>query len=268
LYQPDLVELKQTLTSLRQALRQARVNPVAPLGRAELWLIDHSPQALDHAVLNAWRNEERADSAGGLPLHYEHVAANPGFGAGHNRAFEHSRAWAELFLVVNPDLQFVPTSLAAGLDFLAAHQDVGLLAAALIEGDGQLRPACFRHPNPLTLLLRLCGSPRGSAHYECRDWDAQTIRFNPPLVSGCCMLWRSTSYAALGGFDRRYFLYFEDFDLSLRAGRQVRVAYLPALQVRHSGGGAGRKGLKHTLYFARSAWRFFADHGWRGADMQ
>ncbi|MDP3438971.1 MAG: glycosyltransferase, partial [Azonexus sp.] len=200
-----------------------------------------------------------------IKINYDYVGANPGFGAGHNRAFAHCNQWADYFLVANPDLEFTPGSLAAGIDFLAAHVAVGLIAPALIEPDGGLRPACFRYPDVPTLLLRALGvdaaHPRIAA-YECRDWDPSVPKADPPLISGCCMLFRASTYAQLGRFDPAYFLYFEDFDLSLRAGRLGLSAYCPDMRVRHFGGGVARKGWRHMAHFARSAARFFNIHGW------
>jgi GT2 family glycosyltransferase len=67
----------------------------------------------------------------------------------------------------------------------------------------------------------------------------------------------------LDGFDPRYFLYFEDYDLSLRTGRIARIVYVPAVRIVHFGGGAADKGFQHIRLFAASAWRFFGTHGWR-----
>lgn len=61
-----------------------------------------------------------------------------------------------------------------------------------------------------------------------------------------------------------YFLYFEDFDLSLRAGRLGLSAYCPGMARPAFGGGVARKGWRHIACFARSAARFFNTHGWRG----
>jgi len=87
-----------------------------------------------------------------------------------------------------------------------------------------------------------------------------------PITSGCFMLLRSESLAEIGGFDERYFLYFEDFDLSLRLGKKGKLAYLPAMRIQHGGGSAGSKGFKHFKMFTRSGVRFFNTYGWRFID--
>jgi GT2 family glycosyltransferase len=77
------------------------------------------------------------------------------------------------------------------------------------------------------------------------------------------MLAPTPALRAVGGFDERYFLYFEDFDLSLRLGEHGRLVFEPAMRIVHHGGYAARKGLRHVRYFLRSGIRFFNDHGWR-----
>jgi GT2 family glycosyltransferase len=262
LYRPEGGLLDATLRSLVAAVGQARRAGV--IGEARLILVDHSPAAQPETALADWR----ALCGDALALDYLSDPANPGFGAGHNRAFARGGNEADVFLVANPDLEFAADSLAAGLRFLAAHPASGLVAPALLRDDGSLAPACFRYPDLTTLALRFGGGSWAAARsrrYECRDWDASRPVFDPPIVSGCCMLFRRDAFAALGGFDPGYFLYFEDFDLSWRASRQGLAAYCPDMRVRHHGGGAGRKGLRHIGLFLRSALRFFGTHGWRWA---
>jgi GT2 family glycosyltransferase len=101
------------------------------------------------------------------------------------------------------------------------------------------------------------------ADYEMRDIIADGTVWQPPIVSGCFLLLRAPVLAELQGFDPKYFLYFEDFDFSLRAAALTRVAYVPTVRVVHYGGHAARKGLRHILLFARSAIIFFNSHGWK-----
>ena len=67
----------------------------------------------------------------------------------------------------------------------------------------------------------------------------------------------------VGGFDEQYFLYFEDFDLSMRLRKFGRLMYVPSVRIVHHGGYAASKGWKHLRMFASSGFRFFRQHGWR-----
>lgn len=75
------------------------------------------------------------------------------------------------------------------------------------------------------------------------------------------MFFRSSFLNNLNGFNEKYFLYFEDFDLSLRASEKYSTAYVPGIRIVHSGGHAARKGFWHIRQFVRSAIRFYGMHG-------
>ena len=96
-----------------------------------------------------------------------------------------------------------------------------------------------------------------------RDLMHDQVVWNPTVVSGCFMLFRTAVLKELGGFDPSFFLYFEDFDLAIRSTRVTRVAYVPQVSIVHYGGNAARKGVKHVRMFAGSAFRFYNKHGWK-----
>jgi len=97
-------------------------------------------------------------------------------------------------------------------------------------------------------------------HDQINDRD---VVWDPPIVSGCFMMFRTSVLKQLAGFDPRYFLYFEDYDLSLRTHAVARVAYVPNVRVLHHGGGASRKGSSHIRMFISSAFKFFNRFGWK-----
>jgi GT2 family glycosyltransferase len=66
-----------------------------------------------------------------------------------------------------------------------------------------------------------------------------------------------------GGFDPRFFLYFEDFDWSMRLGQVTRNAFVPSVCIVHHGGAAASKGLRHIGWFLASGVRFYSKHGWK-----
>ena len=100
------------------------------------------------------------------------------------------------------------------------------------------------------------------AHYEYRDLPTDCLS-DVILVSGAFMLCRTDALHAVGGFDERYFLHFEDLDLSLRLARQGRVVSDPQVTLIHHGGNSASRGFAHLRVFVRSGLRFFNTHGWR-----
>ena len=78
-----------------------------------------------------------------------------------------------------------------------------------------------------------------------------------PIVSGCFMLCKGDVFRKVSGFDGDFFLYFEDFDRSLRVSEWATIEFLPSLRIQHTGSHAARKSFNHIRYFIRSAGRFF-----------
>lgn len=204
---------------------------------------------------------------------------NIGYGRGHNLAILDISADSgadpvsdgpDWHLVLNPDVYLQRDTLSQGLQWLADHPDAVAVAPTIRAEDGSAEYACKRYPSVLDLFLRgfmpafiRRRFARRLARYEMRDLSTSEATRGVPIISGCFMLFRGPALRELGGFDPRYFLYFEDFDLSLRAGRLGSIDHLPAMRITHLGGGASRKGLRHILLFSRSALRFFRSHGWR-----
>ncbi|APR37488.1 glycosyl transferase [Paraburkholderia sp. SOS3] len=194
---------------------------------------------------------------------------NVGYGRGHNLAIVQARS--EYHLVLNPDVDLDRDALIDALDFLETHPEVGLLTPRISDAQGRIQYLCRRYPTLLDLFVRgfLPGSARRFftqrlARYEMRDViNERDIVWDPPIVSGCFMLFRTQVLARLSGFDPRYFLYFEDYDLSLRAHDVARVAYVPHVRVLHHGGGAARKGHRHIKLFLASAFKFYRRFGWK-----
>lgn len=257
-YRPDLGQLRLLLRSLQQALGRARAELEL---QAEVLLVDNGGSGAELAALVA-------SECGQLPVRVHANAANVGYGAGHNVAIRNSQA--DYHLVLNPDVELAPDCILQGLQFLQQHPDVVALSPQVHDAAGGVQYLCKTYPSLLMLLLR--GFASGAlrqrfgtqlAQYECRSLiDANQVA-EVPLISGCFMLCRREALQRSGGFNERFFLYFEDFALSLELAKLGRLVYQPACVIRHHGGHAARKGWRHFGYFTRSAWQFFSLYGWK-----
>ncbi|PZR43067.1 glycosyltransferase family 2 protein [Paraburkholderia fungorum] len=259
-YRPDIEQLVSTLAGLAAACDALRVSrPALPV---ELYLVDNGGLPDIRAELAELQRHDIS-----MTIITGH--GNIGYGRGHNLAIKQSAK--QYHLVLNPDIDLARDALCEALDFFEAHAEAGLIAPWIGDEHGDQQFLCRRYPTLIDLFargflparLRQLFSRR-LARYEMRDRiNARDIVWDPPIVSGCFMLFRTSVLKQLGGFDTRYFLYFEDYDLSLRAHEVTRVVYTPSVRVLHHGGGAARKGTAHIRMFMASAYKFFDRFGWK-----
>jgi N-acetylglucosaminyl-diphospho-decaprenol L-rhamnosyltransferase len=191
----------------------------------------------------------------GLPLVILRNAGNRGFAAACNQGARGSKARYLLFL--NPDTRLDENSLARPAAFLddPENGDVGIVGIQLVDGAGRVSRSCARFPTPWRLFSLMVGLPRlfparFSGHFMT-EWDHSGNR-DVDQVMGAFFLVRRHLFESLGGFDERFFVYFEELDFCLRARKAGwRSHYLAEAQAYHKGGGtsehAGGARLSHYL---------------------
>lgn len=258
IYNPNLNQLLETVRKLCVS--------ILPRMNVSFFIVDNSP--IDNKL-----DVERLISpviAGNINVMYLSCPDNPGFGTSNNTAFS-NLIDSYYYLVLNPDLEVSPDALWNAIDFMQKNPECGLLTPYATWKCGTEQWLCKRYPSVFDLLLRGFAPNfvkkafiKRLSHYDMSDTlNSQDVYWDPPMVSGCFMLFKSDVFKALGGFDTRFFLYFEDFDLSLRVAQISRIAYVPQVKVVHHGGHASRKGWQHVRMFIRSMITFFNVHGWR-----
>ena len=260
-YHSDLHVLMQTLKSLYVALRRTFQEGLIKQASVQIICNDDSANHLRDAL-------QSLASADDIALSILSAPVNIGYGAAHNVAI--TAAKTTFHLVLNPDVILAPDALQAGLAFLTANPEVSAASPLVTDGKGGRQYLCKRYPRVMDLVLRgfLPNMARKHfqqrlAYYEMQDLSEQQPAKNIPIISGCFMLFRTRPLQKLEGFNPRYFLYFEDFDLSLRASVAGNLAFVPAMQIVHLGGHSARKGWRHISLFVRSGIRFYSTWGWR-----
>jgi N-acetylglucosaminyl-diphospho-decaprenol L-rhamnosyltransferase len=186
----------------------------------------------------------------GIPIQVIRNTQPKGFGANHNAAFGScSTPW---FLVLNPDIRLDADAIAAML--AQSEPSTGMLSPRIQE-PGKPGPEPFRDVlTPMELLSRRMPDHRAPAQ--------------PAWVAGMFMLVRSEVFATLGGFDERFFMYCEDFDLCARlrlAGWRLQIAH--DITVTHDAQRASNSSMRPflwhmasflKLWMAPTVWRYWA----------
>lgn len=223
----------------------------------ELHVIDNSPT-------NALKL-----SLADLPVKYHFCGCNTGYGRGHNRSLEECLE-SKYHIIINPDIIVAPLTIEALSCFMDENPDIGIVSPRVLNEDGSIQNLNKRYPSVFDLFARRFIPKsfhyliqRRMDRYEMKDIGYDNI-CDVECISGCFMFCRTEALKAVGGFDDRYFMYFEDFDLSRKiqlAG--YRTVYYPHATVTHLWERASHKSLKMLWVFIVSMSRYFNKWSWK-----
>jgi len=190
---------------------------------------------------------------------------NLGFAAGVNLAAAHTHA--PFLLLLNPDTIVETPVIRVLEESLTSHADIGVAGARVLNADGTVQPSARRFPDVTTLLggRSTWLTSRFPGNWFSRRNLVGLDSLSPVDVdwlSGACFMTRRDVFEKMGGFDERFFLYWEDADYCRRvAAAGFRRVYVPALSVRHVGGRSAEFALAKAIRaFHRSAFRMYWKH--------
>ncbi len=194
------------------------------LGTVSITLVDNgNNEALLEQVI--------AEASCDFPVILVKNPVNVGYSA-HNQGIKQSNA--DYHLILNPDVLLSTSSLINGLSYLEDNQDTVMICPYSEGEQGEPSHLCKRYPAVFDLALRGFASEFTKQRfddrlmrYEYRDLPNAEIIRSVELISGCCILARTKSLQLCDGFDEKFFLYFEDFDLSLRMSKLGNLDYYP-----------------------------------------
>ena len=191
---------------------------------------------------------------------------NPGFGAGVNRAARLS-GHGDL-VVLNPDVALRQPIVAPLLGYLGSQPKVGIVGGLVREESGALQPSARAFPGLSTAL-------GGRTSLLTRLWPANpltqknlgsSVASEPDRVdwvTGAFMCIRRRTFEEVGGFDERFFMYWEDADFCRRAAAiGWHTAFVPSVSVSHLTGRASRHvPIRSLVAFHRSVFYYYWKHG-------
>lgn len=186
---------------------------------------------------------------------------NIGYGAGCNKGAEKAKGKYLLFL--NPDTEVLPGTLEKMIDFIEKNSQVGILGGQLYADKKGTKQLCFcRFPDPLTTLFVFSplknvwkNSPLWERYIYYQDKKPAVVQ-EVDAVSGAALMIKKDLFEKLGGYDERFFLYFEENNLCRRAKLTgAKVFFLPEAGIIHFG-------QKSTLDLAAAGQHFRRSRSW------
>lgn len=160
---------------------------------------------------------------------------NLGFGKAHNKIIGLSES--RYHIICNPDIRVGRDTIQKCVDYMNLHDDITVLTPLVrnIDGTQQFLPK----KNPAVKYM-LGGLFEQYIPFCKRLRDEYTLR-NKKIVkpvdvefcTGCFMFTRTEALKKVGGFDERYFLHFEDADLTRELKKIGRAVYNPDIEITH-----------------------------------
>ncbi|QKK07439.1 MAG: glycosyltransferase family 2 protein [Planctomycetota bacterium] len=180
------------------------------------------------------------------------VRENLGFGPANNLGAK--EAIGEYVLLLNPDTITLDHAIDTLVEFARAHPEHAIYGGRTLFGDRSLNAAsAWGKPSLWSMVCRASGLSsvfKGSMFFEPEslgNWQRDSVR-EVPIVSGCFLLIDRAVWERLGGFDDRFRMYAEEFDLCLRAAREgARPIVVPQATIVHYGGASDRIVVEQTI---------------------
>ena len=178
---------------------------------------------------------------------------NVGFGKACNQIAKITSNSYILFL--NPDVETTENSINKLIDFLKKNNKIGAVTGKLLYPNKSFQLSCRQFPTIFKVLfgresfLRKV-SPNNiiSKQYLMTELDYDKTQF-PDWARGAVMLFKTELFKKIGGFDERFFLFFEDTDICFRLKNAgYSIAYFPKAIFYHKlGSSTGKERLKTKI---------------------
>lgn len=183
--------------------------------------------------------------------------SNEGFSVAANRGAK--KGTGEYILFLNPDTVLEKDFFRNCCAALDTDPTVGVIGPRLVSQGGMAQPACWKAPSWQTLLAESFLPHQLAARVVTVRPEATSVVHG---VTGACLLTRRVVFEKVGGFDERFFLYYEDLDYCTRVEAEgFRIMHLHDLQAVHAGASSSHKDLNmffRTYYTSRI--HFYQNH--------
>lgn len=189
---------------------------------------------------------------------------NLGFGRAHNLVISNIRS--RFHIMINPDVSFPVDTISKAVEYLDRNPDVAVVTPYVMNADGTQQFLPKRNPSMKYLIgglleNRFLWAKKLRDEYTMKG-RVITRPIDVEFCTGAFLCTRTEALHQVGGFDERYFLHFEDADLTRKLRTVGRAVYHPDIKVTHKWHRDNKKINKSTLAALRSMFIYMIK--WRG----
>jgi GT2 family glycosyltransferase len=184
-------------------------------------------------------------------IHFYYLEQNVGFGKGCNYGF--TKATGEFICFLNPDIIVREDIFTPIIQVFKDDKTVGIIGPEQLIRKSFFDFSAGYNPTLLLEILNLIGLGIyiEGAFMFCKVRLSSNKSLKVNWILGACLMMKSDLFSSIGGFDKDYFMFFEEVDLCRRVlNKGLTVLYLPYLKIYHIGSVSGRK--DYTLYTIRT----------------
>ena len=176
-----------------------------------------------------------------------------GFGCNHNHIFNMTNSF--YFCPLNPDIFFTLNPFSVLIDSISRF-NADLVSPLVLSSNGTVEDSARKFPSFRNLINKFSGGTLCEYSYDlCED-----ISY-PDWIAGMFMLFKSDTFKLLGGFDERYFLYYEDADICTRLwGHGYKLLINSSVSIIHDARRSSHSSARYAAWHFASMIRYFLTH--------
>jgi len=171
---------------------------------------------------------------------------NLGFSKANNIGFK--QASNDYILFMNSDIELIDDSINNLFKYFKDKDNIGIIGPKFLNPDLTVQASVFPKQSALNAFKEFYLNQKNS-------YSKYIPKSNDPVkvwaISGGCILTRKSFFKKIGGWNEKYFFYFEDLDLCRKINKLGKdVIYYPKCKIIHRHGASGVK-----LANSQNQWR-------------
>ena len=163
--------------------------------------------------------------------------SNLGFSKANNIGLKHVSN--EFILFMNSDIELINDSINNLLEYFQKNNNIGIIGPKFLNPDLTPQASVFPRQTALNAFKEFWLNKKNAYSKYLPNTD-QPIKVW--AISGGCLLTKKSFFKSIGGWNEKYFFYFEDMDLCRKINKKGKdIVFYPQCQIIHHHGASGTK---------------------------